>query len=60
LRVEPPKPFTLKTFSYGSLFIPVQNQELSSQEIFNYLNQIIPDYAIEITAVETGFTDCEF
>ena len=53
------KPFTHngKIFSYGSLFIPVQNQELNSEEIFNYLNQIIPDYAIEITAVETGFTD---
>ena len=53
------KPFTHngKTFSYGSLLIPIQNQELNSEEIFNYLNQIIPDYAIEITAVETGFTD---
>jgi hypothetical protein len=42
-------------FSYGSL--PVQNQEMNSDEIFNYLNQIIPDYAFEVTGVETGFTD---
>jgi hypothetical protein len=53
------KPFTHngKTFSYGTLFIPVQNQEFSSEEIFNYLNLKIVDYAIEITGVETGFTD---
>jgi hypothetical protein len=44
-------------FSYGSLLIPVQNQEMNSDEIFNYLNQIIPDYAFEVTGVETGFTD---
>lgn len=53
------KPFTHngKMFSYGSLFVPVQNQELNSDEIFTYLSQSIPDYVIEITAVETGFTD---
>lgn len=53
------KPFTHngKMFSYGSLFVPVQNQELNSDEIFTYLSQSIPEYAIEITAVETGFTD---
>ena len=53
------KPFTSngKTFSYGSLFIPVQNQEMHSEAIFNYLNTVISDYAIEITGVETGFTD---
>lgn len=46
-----------KNFSYGSLFLPVQNQEMNSEEIFNYLSQIIPAYAIEITGVETGFTE---
>lgn len=53
------KPFTHngKMFSYGSLFVPVQNQELNSDEIFTYLSQSIPEYAIEITGVETGFTD---
>jgi hypothetical protein len=53
------KPFVHngKTFSYGSLLVPVQNQTMSSDEIYAYLNQIIPKYAIAITAVETGFTD---
>lgn len=53
------KPFVHngKTFSYGSLLVPIQNQTLSSDEIYAYLNQIIPNYAIAITAVETGFTD---
>ncbi|RTZ02656.1 M14 family metallopeptidase [Flavobacterium sp. GSP6] len=53
------KPFVHngKTFSYGSLLVPVQNQTMSSDEMYVYLNQIIPEYAIAITAVETGFTD---
>ncbi|RTY81079.1 zinc carboxypeptidase [Flavobacterium sp. ZB4P23] len=53
------KPFVHngKTFSYGSLLVPVQNQTMSSDEMYAYLNQIIPKYAIAITAVETGFTD---
>jgi hypothetical protein len=45
-----------KTFSYGSLFLAVQNQEMNSEEIYNYLNEIITEYAFDITAVETGFT----
>lgn len=60
LRVRTTKqPFTHngKTFSYGSLFVPVQNQEMNSDEIFNYLNQIIPQYDIEITGAETGLTE---
>jgi hypothetical protein len=46
-----------KTYSYGTLFIPVQNQEMDSDAIFVFLNKIITDYSIEIAAVETGFTD---
>lgn len=60
LRVRTTKqPFTHngKTFSYGSLFVPAQNQEMNSDEIFNYLNQIIPQYDIEITGAETGLTE---
>ncbi|UFH34024.1 M14 family zinc carboxypeptidase [Flavobacterium acetivorans] len=60
LRIRTSKqPFTHngKTFSYGSLFLPVQNQEMNSEEIFNYLSQIIPAYAIEITGTETGLTE---
>ncbi|MGO4905275.1 M14 family zinc carboxypeptidase [Flavobacterium sp. W20_MBD1_R3] len=53
------KPFVHngKTFSYGSLLVPVQNQTMSSDEIYTLLSQIIPEYAIAVTAVETGFTD---
>ena len=60
IRVRATKqPFTSsgKKFSYGTLFIPVQNQEMDSNAIFTFLNSIIADYAIEITGVETGFTD---
>ena len=60
LRVRTTKqPFTSngKTYSYGSLFVPVQNQEMDAEAIFNYLSKVITDYSIEITGVETGFTD---
>lgn len=46
-----------KAFSYGTLLIPVQNQEMNSDEIFSFLDQIIPQYAFEITGVETGLTE---
>lgn len=53
------QPFTHngKVFSYGSLFIPVQNQEMNTDEIHQYLSTLIPDYPFDITAVSTGFTD---
>lgn len=59
IRVKTTKqPFTHngKTFSYGSLFVPVQNQEINSDEMYSYLSKILSDYTIEITGVETGFT----
>jgi hypothetical protein len=43
-----------KAFGYGSLFVPVQNQDMSSTEINNYLNEIISEYTFDITAVITG------
>jgi hypothetical protein len=53
------KPFTHKgkAFGYGSLFVPIQNQEMNSLEINNYLNEVISEYSFDITAVETGFTE---
>lgn len=60
IRVKTTKqPFTHngKTFSYGTLLVPVQNQEIDSDAIYSYLNKIISQYTIEITGVETGFTD---
>jgi len=60
LRVKTTKqPFTSdgKIYSYGSLFLPVQNQEMDADAIFEFLNKIIPDCKIEITAVDTGFTE---
>lgn len=60
IRVKTTKqPFTHngKTFSNGTLLVPVQNQEIDSDAIYNYLNTIISQYTIDITGVETGFTD---
>jgi Holliday junction resolvasome RuvABC endonuclease subunit len=36
-------------------FLP-KNQEINSEEIHQYLTNIIEEYAFDITAVETGFT----
>jgi hypothetical protein len=51
------KPFSHKgkAFSYGSLFVPVQNQGDDIWRNTQYLNNIIK-YSCDM-AVETGFTD---
>jgi hypothetical protein len=44
------QPFTHngKTFGYGSLFVPVQNQEMSTEEIYQYLSTIIPSIILTL------------
>jgi len=53
------KPFIHKgkTFSYGSLLIPSQNQKMSATDIYNFLEKATNEYAVDITGVETGLTD---
>jgi hypothetical protein len=56
------KPFKIKTatgvkdFSYGTVLIPVQNQKISSDELFTLLKKISKDENVEITPVITGLS----
>jgi len=52
------KPFTLenKTYDYGTILIPVQNQKLSANEIFEFLSEVSKKTNVSITNVNTGLT----
>ena len=53
------KNFTNQTsnYDYGTIFIPVQNQVLSSLELFQFLTEIASESAIDIDAVSTGLNE---
>jgi hypothetical protein len=46
----------LKSFSYGSLFIPVQQQTKTADEIHSLLQLISKDCKIDIVPVNTGYS----
>jgi hypothetical protein len=52
-------PFTLegKSYDYGTIMIPVQNQHLNADTLHNVLVKIAKDNHITITAVGTGLTE---
>ncbi|MDP5157513.1 MAG: M14 family metallopeptidase [Flaviramulus sp.] len=52
------QPFTLnnETFDYGTILIPVKNQNLNENELFEILNKIASESYVKITAVKTGLT----
>jgi hypothetical protein len=43
-----------KSYDYGTIMIPVQNQELSTSEIYTFLNDNAQESYIKIDAVSTG------
>lgn len=43
-------------FDYGSIMIPVANQSMSSEEIYNFLSQVAQESQISIKAVGTGLS----
>ncbi|MFX0558126.1 M14 family zinc carboxypeptidase [Maribacter sp. CXY002] len=51
-------PFTLegKTYDYGTIMIPVQNQELSPAELYGFMEKIAKESMLKITSVGTGLT----
>ena len=51
-------PFTLegKTYDYGTIMVPVQNQELDKDELFTFLQKVAADSKVNITSVSTGLT----
>ena len=53
------KPFSLngKDYDYGTIFIPVQNQELNSTELFTFLSDVSKKSHLTLTGVPTGLTE---
>ncbi len=51
-------PFTLegKTYDYGTIMIPVQNQEMDAKALYDFLQATAKESHIEMTAVGTGLT----
>jgi hypothetical protein len=52
------KPFQSKSekFDYGTIMIPVQNQEKTEDEIYELLNSLQKENNVKISALETGLT----
>ncbi len=51
-------PFTLegKKYDYGTIMIPVQNQNLNATELHTFLAKVAQESKLQITAVGTGLT----
>ncbi|WP_456464098.1 M14 metallopeptidase family protein [Lutibacter sp.] len=52
------KPFSLngKQFDYGTILIPVQNQNLNKDELYTFLQEVANESNLEIEGVNTGLT----
>ena len=53
------KPFKLenKSYDYGTILIPVQNQKLNRQELSNFINELSKENNVLINGVSTGLTE---
>ena len=51
-------PFSVegKNYDYGTIMIPVQNQNLSASELHSFLTDVANESKLQITAVSTGLT----
>jgi hypothetical protein len=45
------------SYDYGTIFIPVQNQELNAAELFQFLNTVANESHVKIAGVTTGLND---
>jgi Zinc carboxypeptidase len=45
-----------KQYDYGTILIPVQNQKLSSNKLYSFLNKLAQESHLQIDAVSTGLT----
>jgi hypothetical protein len=45
------------SYDYGTIQIPVQNQKLDSQELYDFLKTVANESHLEINAVSTGLND---
>ena len=52
------KPFDAegKKYDYGTILVPVQNQELNASELFDFLSEVSKKSNVEIIGVTTGLT----
>ena len=52
------KPFSLngRSYDYGTVLIPVQNQELDADEVYKTLQEIATENTLKIYGVNTGLT----
>jgi len=53
------KPFSVenKKYDYGTILIPVQNQNLSQTELSEFINTVAKESNVTITSVSTGLTE---
>jgi len=51
-------PFSVegKRYDYGSILIPVQNQDLNADELHEFLKEVAQESMLQITSVGTGLT----
>lgn len=51
-------PFSLngKNYDYGTIMVPVQNQEMNAEELYGFLSKVASESRINIDAVSTGLT----
>ncbi len=51
-------PFSMNgiSYDYGTVMIPVQNQDLNKKDLYNFLNEVAKESYLKITAVSTGVT----
>lgn len=45
------------SYEYGTIFIPVQNQELNATEMYQFLNTVAAESHVQIAGVTTGLND---
>tara|TARA_R110002049_G_scaffold993_11_gene7257 strand:+ start:39345 stop:41864 length:2520 start_codon:yes stop_codon:yes gene_type:complete len=53
------QPFSLEkeAFDYGTILVPVQNQDLNETELYDFLTKVAQDSHVTITGVNTGLTE---
>ncbi|MEQ6124205.1 M14 family metallopeptidase [Pseudotenacibaculum sp. MALMAid0570] len=44
-------------YEYGTIFIPVQNQKLNSNELYRFLSKVADESHLQINGVSTGLND---
>lgn len=51
-------PFTLegKTYDYGTIMVPVQNQDLNATELYDFMQKVASENNLTVTSVGTGLT----